>query len=419
MTTAPTALPPLAPPVAPAAKSARRPRASVAGHARSIVLSALLVNVLQVLHGAAAAALLPGWLAWAAAIALGLAATSLLARHWRRTVQQLANLRFGAALILVLAGAVMLGTFVHQSVGEEVFFAHYGLLAVAMTWLHLDMVFTSWWFLWLLSLFALSNVVSIARRRLWRFDQLGFLLTHAGLLVVLLGGGLGAAFGAKGMIHLEVGQGTYDFQATDGAQVELPFHLGLTGFEIQRRDPELRLYVVERTDGVVETTASLPIAAGQRHEVEGFGWVEVVSADADRGQVRVRVVGQSDEDELVLRLGGRTAVDLGCDCKRLRLARRGDDIINFVATLQTTDAEGTVEDHEVRVNQPLVHGDFAFYQANFDPERPQYAGIMVVRDPGLGVVYTGLGSITLGVLFVLLFQPRLARRRRRDTGGTA
>lgn len=62
------------------------------------------------------------------------------------------------------------------------------------------------------------------------------------------------------------------------------------------------------------------------------------------------------------------------------------------------------------VNHPLSHGGFRFYQSRYD-ERGPSSGILVVRDPGLGVVYVGFAMVSLGLIVSLFF------RRRPETGG--
>ncbi|MFW5696849.1 MAG: cytochrome c biogenesis protein ResB, partial [Phototrophicaceae bacterium] len=65
----------------------------------------------------------------------------------------------------------------------------------------------------------------------------------------------------------------------------------------------------------------------------------------------------------------------------------------------------------VSVNHPLQWGGYSFHQSNYDPQDPTYSGILVVRDPGLGIVWFGLTVMSLGMIFVYYVRPRLLQKR--------
>ena len=54
---------------------------------------------------------------------------------------------------------------------------------------------------------------------------------------------------------------------------------------------------------------------------------------------------------------------------------------------------GTIE-----VNHPLKYRGYSFYQSSYDPARPQWTGLEVVRDPGVNVVFLGIVLLNLGVI---------------------
>ena len=68
---------------------------------------------------------------------------------------------------------------------------------------------------------------------------------------------------------------------------------------------------------------------------------------------------------------------------------------------------------EVRVNRPLRHAGFALFQANYDPENPKYAGLLVVHDPGMPLVNLGMLALVLGVGQLMFIAPALRRRKQR------
>jgi hypothetical protein len=65
-----------------------------------------------------------------------------------------------------------------------------------------ELVYGAWWFALLLALLA-ANVLGAALKKCpWKRHQTGFLITHAGLLVLLAGGLLTALFGVEGQMVL-------------------------------------------------------------------------------------------------------------------------------------------------------------------------------------------------------------------------
>lgn len=65
---------------------------------------------------------------------------------------------------------------------------------------------TAWWFRCTLALLALNLIMCTLERFKWKLRQLGFALTHGGVLVIFLGAILGAWFEQKGMLELHLGQ---------------------------------------------------------------------------------------------------------------------------------------------------------------------------------------------------------------------
>jgi ResB-like family len=65
-----------------------------------------------------------------------------------------------------------------------------------------DLVYRAWWFALLLALLAGNVLCAALKKYPWKKYQTGFLITHAGLLVLVLGGLLTALFGVEGQMIL-------------------------------------------------------------------------------------------------------------------------------------------------------------------------------------------------------------------------
>jgi hypothetical protein len=104
-----------------------------------------------------------------------------------RLLAPLASLRLAIVLLSLFAACLA---------GATLLESHYGARAAR------ELVYRSWGFAGLLALLA-ANVVGAALKKYpWKRHQTGFLVTHTGLLVLLLGGLLTALFGVEGQMVL-------------------------------------------------------------------------------------------------------------------------------------------------------------------------------------------------------------------------
>jgi hypothetical protein len=363
---------------------------------------------------------LPPALIYVALAALALVVLAQIFFNYRTYLKVVSSIDFGIATVISATAATMLGTFVIQTTNQTVFFARYGLASPLMTWLYLNDLFHSAWFGFLLVLLTLGLSGAAIRRKAWRWRQLGFLLSHCGIIIVLLGGAVGQFAGEKGVVNLQVGETASKFDEGNGKTISLPFLLRLKGFLVEKREPEFRLYVVEKRNDANQLISSCKAAQPGVHKLDGSGEIEILSFDPGKSSensqngawtaapsVKLRLrQSLSPEAEIVLGGQGPTSVSLGVEGRELRFAKKSDDIANFVSTLAVEKNGVQVYSRDVRVNQPMHYQGYSFYQASYDPKNPRYSGIMVVRDPGLAFVYVGLVVVLLGVLHMLILRPR-------------
>lgn len=64
----------------------------------------------------------------------------------------------------------------------------------------------------------------------------------------------------------------------------------------------------------------------------------------------------------------------------------------------------------VMVNAPLTYKGYKFYQSNYNPENPDYSGILIVKDPGLPLVYIGFILICSGIIYIFYVKPKLIEK---------
>lgn len=64
----------------------------------------------------------------------------------------------------------------------------------------------------------------------------------------------------------------------------------------------------------------------------------------------------------------------------------------------------------VRVNHPIAHRGFRIYQLGYNPDDPAWTALLLVKDPGIPVVYAGFGLLLVGLLVTLYLVPPAASR---------
>ena len=147
--------------------------------------------------------------------------------------------------------------------------------------------------------------------------------------------------------------------------------------------------------------------------------VEVRTGDRKREGV-LEVADPAKIPLSVIRDDGRFALNLG-EKTMVNLLVRNDYRKEWRAHVSLLSGEEKIRDHVIRVNEPLVHNNFYFYQQSFAPDLPYgetpsqwFTYLKVVNDPGLLVVYLGLGLIVVGLVYVFYVRPQLTRGRRKE-----
>jgi hypothetical protein len=113
-------------------------------------------------------------------------------------------------------------------------------------------LYGSWWFNVLLGLLMANLVACTVIRKPWRFWQWGFLVTHSGVLTLMIGAGV--SFNWKIYGHMEIPEGG----AADAFQVEGERELVVTSGEDEKRHPlDLNPYVRSKPGRLLALPAGL------------------------------------------------------------------------------------------------------------------------------------------------------------------
>ncbi len=323
-----------------------------------------------------------------------------------------------AAILAALAAVCALGTLVVQ--GQEAAFyprAYGPALAAAILRLGLDDAFHSLWFAGVAGVFCGTIVLSAARRWPPTPGNLGFHVSHLGLLVALGGAAASSVLAVRGRIELRAGE-TRDGVALGAAhpshasaargRVPLGFALRLDRFDVDRWASGLRVGYFERGRDGWRLRASFEPEPGVVHRLPGgasFAVSALRSGPSTSAVVRLGKDRASEDVLLVEGAGGRLTPD---GAGALALERRPEDVRAFRSRVTAIGPSGE-RSAAIEVNAPFSHGGWTFYQASWDPADPRYSALEAVRDPGAPWVFAGFGLLAAGVAHALFGAARLRR----------
>jgi len=126
-----------------------------------------------------------------------------LARIAIALFRRLASLKLAVLLLVVLAGVLSVATFLDAARGPD--YAQW-------------YVYHAWWFAALLALLAANILAATLIRFPWGYRRIGFLIAHAGLLVLLAGSIQSFMGGVSGQLSLVEGETAREFLVTDRSQ---------------------------------------------------------------------------------------------------------------------------------------------------------------------------------------------------------
>lgn len=295
-------------------------------------------------------------------------------------------------------------------------------------------VYRSWWFVSVFLLIGINTLAALMARLPWHGHQCGFVMTHAGLLALLVGMAQSSHNAVEGRIALQkagrsgeielMHRGQLRIQQVDGnppREVTFDFHdvpLELTSdaFDSRSHDNSLGLRIVELESAVSadDFARGAPglsqVSAGSSAliELEKRGDVRQIWL-ARNGEARTTEI---DHAPLLLELSGQCLLlDFSVELLEVRPMRRSGGNREAAASgrLCFHDKQsGAMSESEIAVNQPATYRGFKF----FFLDSPQLADgeseviLGVTRDPGRVSKYLGATTICLGMIFTLILSIR-------------
>ena len=91
-----------------------------------------------------------------------------------------------------------------------------------------------------------------------------------------------------------------------------------------------------------------------------------------------------------------------------RYAANPQAVSEFVSRIRLIEA-GLNTRASVRVNHPIEYRGFHISQLGYNPDDPTWSALLLVKDPGVPVIYSGFGMLLVGLITTLYLAPLSAR----------
>lgn len=210
-----------------------------------------------------------------------------------RAWQFLCSVKLAVIIILVLAVSCVLGTVILQQLTPEEYIQRYGVgLTKFFTAVQFTDVFHSYWFAFLLLLLCV-NLGSCTIKR-WRNTvlQIGFLLTHVSIILIMIGCFIDLQLGEKGGVNVYEGKSVnYYLRRGDYKKIPLDFEVHLDDFMIEKHPPKFRLisYVKDK-----DNQAPLAVKVGKKYAIKDSNYTVTIKdfyPDAEYTQKPINISG--------------------------------------------------------------------------------------------------------------------------------
>lgn len=308
----------------------------------------------------------------------------------------LSSMKLGLLLLLILGGMASLGSLVPQAQPPQFYQAYYGALSGRIiTFIGLDHVYRSWWFIVTGALLTV-NLLTCSIKRIKKVPGLqgwGSIILHLSILVILAGAFISGLLGRSNYIEIGNGDvidlGAYGFPG---------YSLQLKGFRIEYYEnmqpkqyiSDISLITAEGDEFAREIMVNRPLKVGDLKIYQtSYGWLV-------RGQVLVKDNWQPFD----LKSGRAFVVDPN---KNERLVfyfipdgiHPSSPLPSNPRLIVTLFREQQVLAREILAEKETKN--VGGYAVTFFDYR-YYSGLTLKKDPGIGVLYAGFIVLLVGLI---------------------
>lgn len=245
-------------------------------------------------------------------------------------------------------------------------------------------IFYSPVFIFLLAALACAILVCLFRRR-FSFGDLGFILSHGGVVMILAGALAGFLWGTSGRMVLPVFPDHWvsTLERKNRGPVDLPFAAGAAHLEIDYFPPKYDLYEPKETAGPQDGNSDYRLV--ERLRLDSAGELDIGDRKIAKSELFAEGIWRS---HLVL--------DDGRILQRVEPMAR-----HFEAQLVFRQDGSAVPARSLAVNHPVSFDGWRLYLMSHGRQQGfQYVVISARKDPGRGVVIAGIWAVIIGTAVI-------------------
>ncbi len=317
------------------------------------------------------------------------------------------------AIAAVTFSVLLMGLFLQGSPSGIAWVDRLGLTRMTTSW---PFLMSITWFLFVLGMTTVRRSIPLKGK------NIGFLLNHLGLWIVIAGGILGSGDLQRVTMTLQEGQTVWYGTDRQGNTVELPLALELQRFHMEEYPPKMGILHHESESLIIRNERDLvEVEAGKRGEMSGWEF-HIREFYRESGRIAdryepVRDFGAAPAAlvEAVHPVDGDTIsgwISCGSFAMEHRFLRLDDEHsvamtvpqskrYMSIARLYTESGDNRVID--IEVNEPYKAEGWNLYQYSYDDRYGKWSPTSVieaVRDPWLPLVYTGFVMLLLGAGYI-------------------
>jgi uncharacterized Tic20 family protein len=208
--------------------------------------------------------------------------------------QFLCSVKLAVIIIIILAVACILGTVILQMRPPEDYVSRYGEgLAKFFSAIQFTDIFHSYWFKILILLLCVNLGCCTIKR--WRNTvlQIGFLVTHISIILILIGCVIDFQFGEKGGVNVYEGKSVdYYLNRADYSKIPLNFQVYCDDFIIERHPPKFRLVTFVKNKDLQKV---IPVKVGKKISIPGSNYAVTVKDHYPDAEYRHEPINESNE----------------------------------------------------------------------------------------------------------------------------
>jgi cytochrome c biogenesis protein len=337
----------------------------------------------------------------------------------------LSSVRLTIPLLILLAALSIIGTVIPQNATEQQYLRLYSKETYyILKGFGLLNMYHSWWFIGVLILLAF-NLIACSLKRLpgvWRqvrktrsnYARLGTYLTHVSILLILVGGLIGALWGFKGYMEIREGEAVEAFVLNGPQQTVRPlgFQVRCDAFRVDfypDGSPREFLSTVTLLDKGKVVIDHAPLRVNHPISYRGLSFYQSSYGISARTVIEVREKGAGH----ILQLGEGdvqpipgTGAELGFMQYEEQVHNFGGGILLVLFAPNSAPEQFWLFTGQQAKRAGVRKGAFSFTLKAL--EKKNYTGIQVTHDPGLPVVWAGCALLVIGlvVTFTLRKPPK-------------